>query len=852
MRDKDQSRREVRLLLLLPLLVVTCWWCYFFFHTISGQAQTYRRAAAVWKGSRVWPSTPTGAISAVNVLLVTALPQCANPNGQFLLTKALQSKLAFARAQRWSIVPVSGVEMAAAAASTLLQTDELASSTVGWPALLQQTLAAAAQGNRQHDWLVWMGPELLVLAPAAFQLPEPPETVDIVLLRAQTPTTPSAAEMAAATESDQAGQHAADSSHHAGGALPPLDLSVAFVRGSKSAQELLSAWSDAIAAAGADTSASVANQLSLLLRTRVGWRERVLVESHSTSAGWLQGLQSAPLSRPPAVAASVTHGRRSWLASFQACNLCSPAAGERSRSTDDGGDNGLGNDDETRRAGGVPSSSSSSLSPPSAACSAADVMQAFTEADDVLSLRALGAEHAAAGSIHVRPMAVDGRTGGGWLQRHRGTLGRCLPSLLIVGAQRSSLGSVHWALRRGWHSQIRVNEGGDRDIHFFSMDNRYRLGLASHARRFPSSLLARNGTGGALGVCGLTQPADGVLAEVSSSYLDYPKAPPRIAAVLPHARIVVVLREPVSRALSAFNFRWLTWLCGKLVWARPDCWAGVTSEQAIKAAQVGPFQVRAALKLWRACSTGGTGAPSLRCLQQDYVGKLRNKTATELATLRACAARAERHDTPASVDWVGCLKLRSVMLGPKQVHKVLEDSSFVWRSMFAAHLRSWLRLYPANQLLVVDPSALLAPEHAPSAMRRLATFAGVPVGGATDMGGGAAVTVRDDLLQKPSPGAVELGLRAGIHENARRCVLGRRAPPADVVRSMTTWLRPHNCDLAGLLTRHGLLTRAALEQDGDAASMLPWLKAELLEAATGEGRGCAGVKSVNEWFVGAS
>ena len=172
-------------------------------------------------------------------------------------------------------------------------------------------------------------------------------------------------------------------------------------------------------------------------------------------------------------------------------------------------------------------------------------MRAFTEADDVLSLQLVGAAHASAGSIHVRPVEVDGRARGGWLERHRGTLGRCLPSLIIVGAQRSSLGSLHWALRRGWHPRIRVNEGRDRDIHFFSMDNRYRLGLSSHERRFLSSSLVRNGSSNgsrngssnsssngssAAAQCSLTQPSDGVLAEVSSSYFDYPKAPSRIAA----------------------------------------------------------------------------------------------------------------------------------------------------------------------------------------------------------------------------------------------------------------------------------------------------------------------------------
>jgi hypothetical protein len=45
-------------------------------------------------------------------------------------------------------------------------------------------------------------------------------------------------------------------------------------------------------------------------------------------------------------------------------------------------------------------------------------------------------------------------------------------------------------------------------------------------------------------------------------YFDYPKAPSRVFAVLPAVKIVVLLREPVTRAVSAFNVRWLTWLCG--------------------------------------------------------------------------------------------------------------------------------------------------------------------------------------------------------------------------------------------------------------------------------------------------
>jgi hypothetical protein len=53
--------------------------------------------------------------------------------------------------------------------------------------------------------------------------------------------------------------------------------------------------------------------------------------------------------------------------------------------------------------------------------------------------------------------------------------------------------------------------------------------------------------------------------------------------------------------------RWLTWLCGRLLWKQADCWALVTDERTVRANQVGPFQMHAALKLWRACGPVAAG-----------------------------------------------------------------------------------------------------------------------------------------------------------------------------------------------------------------------------------------------------
>ena len=137
------------------------------------------------------------------------------------------------------------------------------------------------------------------------------------------------------------------------------------------------------------------------------------------------------------------------------------------------------------------------------------------------------------------------------------------------------------------HGRLRLH-GGEREQHFFSMDNRFKLGLLHHARLFYPNASSVRSCGTAATAATATTVATAVregsrelFAEVSSSYFDYPKARGRIFGVMPRVRVAVLLREPVARSLSAFNVRWLTWLCGKLIWSRGDCWAAVTGEEAL-------------------------------------------------------------------------------------------------------------------------------------------------------------------------------------------------------------------------------------------------------------------------------
>eukprot|EP00966_Prymnesium_polylepis_P073653 1709592-Prymnesium_polylepis.1 len=202
--------------------------------------------------------------------------------------------------------------------------------------------------------------------------------------------------------------------------------------------------------------------------------------------------------------------------------------------------------------------------------------------------------------------------------------------------------------------------------------------------------------------------------------------------------------------------------------------------------------MHAALKLYRSCADK-KGVPRLGCLQRDYAAKLRNKTLTELELLQACEARG---GVGGAAEWESCLGLWA-LTGPKQIRKAMEDSAFVWRSMYAVHLRGWLELFPSTQLGVVDPASLWA---SADNWHRLLGFPAV------------------------SLDARKSGSLREVRENSRRYIVTPDALPKEVTRRLISWLRPYNCQLAGLLAQHGL--------GGSGFADLPWLAAELRAART--------------------
>lgn len=114
----------------------------------------------------------------------------------------------------------------------------------------------------------------------------------------------------------------------------------------------------------------------------------------------------------------------------------------------------------------------------------------------------------------------------------------------ILGAQKSGTSALYHYLSH--HPQ--VVQPICKDIGYFDQDIVYKRGIDWYDKQFPTNHI----------------DADALFLDATPENLYYPNAPKRIAALSPNARHVVLLREPVSRAYSAW--RMLRMLCKE----RPD------------------------------------------------------------------------------------------------------------------------------------------------------------------------------------------------------------------------------------------------------------------------------------------
>ncbi|MEP7022347.1 MAG: sulfotransferase [Actinomycetota bacterium] len=117
---------------------------------------------------------------------------------------------------------------------------------------------------------------------------------------------------------------------------------------------------------------------------------------------------------------------------------------------------------------------------------------------------------------------------------------RMLPGFLIVGAQRCGTTSMYRTLSQ--HPAV-VKPFLHKGVHYFDMN--YGHGPGWYRAHFPLAAMARRAAAGS-GAAALT-------FESSPYYMFHPLAPARIAADLPGVKLIVLVRDPVERAYSAYT-----------------------------------------------------------------------------------------------------------------------------------------------------------------------------------------------------------------------------------------------------------------------------------------------------------
>jgi Sulfotransferase domain len=127
--------------------------------------------------------------------------------------------------------------------------------------------------------------------------------------------------------------------------------------------------------------------------------------------------------------------------------------------------------------------------------------------------------------------------GYGTLAYARDLTGRAghFPDFLIIGAQRCGTTYLYDLLT----DHPRVLKASHKEIHFF--DTHFARGPRWYRGNFPASPKGENSTG------------PYVYGEASPTYMAYSSVPGRIRELLPHIRLIALVRNPVDRAVSHFH-----------------------------------------------------------------------------------------------------------------------------------------------------------------------------------------------------------------------------------------------------------------------------------------------------------
>ncbi len=108
-----------------------------------------------------------------------------------------------------------------------------------------------------------------------------------------------------------------------------------------------------------------------------------------------------------------------------------------------------------------------------------------------------------------------------------------LPNFICVGAQKAGSSTLYKLLKS--HPEVHMSE--QKEIHFFDNEKHYNKGKAHYASFFSEGYAGEK-----------------VIGEISPDYMQFAQVPKRIKSCLGPIKIVIILRHPVDRSYSQFNF----------------------------------------------------------------------------------------------------------------------------------------------------------------------------------------------------------------------------------------------------------------------------------------------------------
>ena len=181
------------------------------------------------------------------------------------------------------------------------------------------------------------------------------------------------------------------------------------------------------------------------------------------------------------------------------------------------------------------------------------------------------------------------------------------------------------------------------------------------------------------------------------------------------------------------------------------------------------------------------------CLRDDFIQKLSDKVELEMARLDQCAK--DKWD-----DVSECLGLGG--LDSTQLYQTMEHQVDVWRSMYVDHLRRWLKVYPAESILVIPSEALKTATTFKQVMGKFAALLDLPQAGPE---------VHPELITQASPGSTS----GGVRENGRTYIGGISTRLKDRLNRVFC---PKNQELAQLFLEKRLVRRI---------DDVPWLSTAL-------------------------